>query len=102
MFPIFREMLEASSGITIGVEEMMKIGERNFGLLRLFAEREGFSRSDDDLPLRLKERLPESGNKVDNDDLQKSIDDYYRIYAFQPYGPSNERLEALGLEELIR
>jgi aldehyde:ferredoxin oxidoreductase len=102
MFPMIREMLEAACGIAVNVEEMMKIGERNFGLLRIFAEREGFSRADDDLPPRFKERLPESGHYVDDHELQKAIDDYYRIYAFQPYGPSNERLEALGLKELRR
>jgi aldehyde:ferredoxin oxidoreductase len=102
LFPIIREMMAAATGISVSVDEMMKIGERNFGLLRLFAEREGYSRADDDLPARLKERLADSGRYVDEQELQKAIDDYYDIYGFEPYGPSNKRLEALGLKELVR
>lgn len=101
-FPIIREMLEAATGLSVSVKEMMNIGERNFGLLRLFSEREGFARRDDDLPLRLKERLADSGYYVDNDELQKAIDDYYEIYDYDPYGPTNNRLTDLGLAELAR
>ena len=101
-FPMMREMLEASTGVSIDVKEMLRIGERNYGLLRLFAEREGYTRKDDDLPKRFKERLPESGFYIEDSMLQKTIDEYYRLYGYGTYGPTNERLEELGLEDLVR
>lgn len=101
-FPLIREMLKASTGLSIDAEEMLRIGERNYGLLRLFAEREGYTRKDDDLPKRFKERLPESGFYIDDSMLQKTIDEYYRLYGYGTYGPTNERLKKLGLEDLVR
>lgn len=101
-FPLIREMLEAVTGISIDAKEMLKIGERNYGLLRLFAERAGYMRKDDDLLARFKQPLPESGFCIDDDVLQKSIDDYYRIYGYGVYGPTDEKLKELGLAELIK
>ncbi|MBE0477543.1 aldehyde ferredoxin oxidoreductase family protein [Candidatus Aerophobetes bacterium] len=100
-FPAVREMVKAVTGLTIDVEEMLRIGERNYGLLRFFAEKEGYSRRDDDLPKRFKQRLPESGFYIDDAILQKTIDEYYRIFGYGIYGPTNERLRELGLEDLI-
>jgi len=102
LFPCIREMLKASTGLSIDVQEMLKIGERNYGLLRLFAEREGYTRKDDDLPNRLKRALPDVGYAIEDGMLQRTIDDYYSLYDYKPYGPSNKRLRELLLEELIR
>lgn len=101
-FPLIRDMLKAITGKEMSAEEMMLIGERNFGLLRLHAEQEGFTRSDDDLPRRLKTPLADSGKYIDDEDLDKAVDDFYRLYKYDPYGPSNQRLKELGLTGLLR
>lgn len=101
MFPLIRKMLEASTGLAVDTEEMLKIGERNYGLLRLFAEREGYTRRDDDLPSRFKERLPGSGYYINDKLLQQTIDESYRLYSYGIYGPTNKRLEELEIKDLI-
>ena len=100
-FPLIRKMFTAATGLPIDVEEMLRVGERNYGLLRLFAEKEGYTRRDDDLPERFKGRLPESGFLVDDNMLQETIDDYYRLFGYGTYGPTNERLKELGLGDLV-
>jgi aldehyde:ferredoxin oxidoreductase len=100
-FPLIREILKAVTGREFSVKEMMEIGERNFGLLRLHAEQEGFTRSDDDLPKRLKTPLTDSGKGIVQTDLDRAIDEFYELYDYNPYGPSDERLRKLGMGDLL-
>lgn len=102
-YPVIREILNAITGLNIGSNEMLLIGDRNYCLLKILAAREGFSRKDDDLPSRLKVPLSEgaSANKpISEEVLQEMIDKYYKIRGFDRYGPTNEKLEEIGLEEL--
>jgi aldehyde:ferredoxin oxidoreductase len=96
------ELYEAATGVSLTIRDMLKIGERNYALLRLSAEQEGYTRRDDRLPSRFHEPLPESGFCVPKNTLNESIDEYYEIYGYGIYGPTNEQLKKLDLEELAR
>jgi len=61
LFPLIREMLEAVTGQSIDAKEMLDIGERNYDLLRIFAEKAGYTRTDDKLPQRFYEKQPSIG-----------------------------------------
>lgn len=101
--PLIREIMEAVTDLKIDAEEMQRIGERNYNLLKIHSAREGFSRGDDGLPKRLKESLPKgesAGEPILEEELQKTIDDYYRERGWKNEGPTSEKLKSLGMKEL--
>lgn len=100
LFPLMRDMLEAVTGQSINVEEMLAIGERNYDLLRIFAERAGYTKDDDKLAQRFHEAQPSTGYIIDKDMLTKTIDEYYKIYDYGKYGPDKKRLELLKITEV--
>lgn len=101
-YPRIREMVSATTGLKIGVDEMLKIGERNYNLLKLLATREGITREDDVLPERLKPPLTQGASAeepIRERDLQERIDEYYKIRGWDERGPTPETLEKLDLSE---
>ncbi len=97
LIPLVREMLTAATGKEISVDEMLKIGERNEALLRIFAERVGYTRKDDYLPRRLLEAQASTGFNLEEKMLEKTIDDFYLLYGYGIYGPTEEKLAELEL-----
>lgn len=102
VYPEIRKALSALIGRDIGVEEMLKIGERNYLLLRLAAVRERYDRKDDDLTKRLKQPLSRgasSDEPIPDENLEKVLDDYYELRGYDKNGkPSNHKLEELGID----
>jgi len=96
------KLLNLVTGWNFTIEEFLKTGERIFNLGRLFAAREGISRSDDTLPRRFAEVLSEGGSageNFDQDNLQKMLDEYYHLRGWDNEGkPYPETLKKLGLE----
>jgi len=101
LFPMIREMYKAATGQSMDVKEMLAIGERNYDLLRIFAEKAGYTRADDKLPQRFHEAQPSTGYVIDKDMLTKTIDEYYKIYGYGKYGPDKKRAELLGISEVM-
>lgn len=102
-FPQIRSMLEAVTGIRIDAKEMLKIGARNFILLKLLAAREGCGK--DRLHKRFSEKLPSGGSAgqfISEKDMQEAIEEYYRLRGLDEYGPTDEKLDELGLSDLKR
>lgn len=101
LFPMIREMIEAATGQSMDAKEMLAIGERNYNLLRIFAEKAGYSRTDDKLHQRFHETQPSTGYVIDEDMLTKTIDEYYKIYGYGKYGPDKKRAELLDISEVM-
>lgn len=102
----YGELLSAATGWDIGADEFMKIGERVWNLTRLFNVREGFTRKDDDIPRRFKEEPlpsgPAKGHMIRSNDLNKLLDDYYRLRNWDSNGaPTKEKLVELELIEFL-
>jgi len=103
--PLIREITEAVTGLEIDAEEMQKIGERNYNLLKIHSAREGYTRKEDGLPQRLKEPLKEGESAeqpIPEDELQKTIDEYYEKRDWTDKGPTSEKLRSLDIGELER
>jgi len=103
-YPQIRELVRYATGLELSPEGMLKIGERNFALLRLYSGLVGYRKSDDGLPKRFHEPLPQgasAGRPIDPEAFQRELDDYYRLRGWDDYGPTPEKLRALGLDELI-
>jgi aldehyde:ferredoxin oxidoreductase len=87
-------------GWTISEEKFLEIGERIYNLTRLFNVREGFSRKDDQLPLRLKERREDTGWEIRQEDFDGMLDEYYSLRGWDKNGqPKKETLLRLGINE---
>ena len=82
-----------------------RIGERVVCLERAFNVREGFSRQDDILPLRmlnepLEDAGPATGQRMQN--LEGLLDEYYKAVGYNHRGiPTPQKLRELGLEWVI-
>jgi len=102
-FPIIRKIISAITGISLGVQDMMLIGERNYAIRKICSAASGYQRRHDDLPPRLKQALTEGackGESIPDEQLQKQIDQYYALRGFDTFGPTDETLRRLGCGEL--
>lgn len=94
-------MIKAATGKRMDVKEMLAIGERNYNLLRIFAEKVGYTRADDKLHQRFYQAQSSTGYAVDKEMLEHTIDEYYKIYGYGKYGSTKERLKSLNISEVI-
>lgn len=96
---VFARWVALVTGWEFTCEDLMKAGERNFNLKRLFSGKIGITRKDDVLPPRLGVHDKESGaanGSVPN--LGKMLVEYYGLRGWTKEGiPSKEKLNALGL-----
>jgi aldehyde:ferredoxin oxidoreductase len=97
--------LSLVTGWNIDLEEFLKVGERVWNIIRLFNIREGITRKDDTIPERfIKDPLPSGpakGHRVTSDDLNKMLEDYYRLRGWTDEGkPTKTKLLELNLEDI--
>ena len=91
-------------GYDLGVDDLAEVGERTWNAVRLFNVREGFDRSDDELPPRLTKPLerggPADGNRITQDEFDAMLEEYYELREWTEDGvPTPETVERLGLSE---
>jgi aldehyde:ferredoxin oxidoreductase len=94
----YSQYLHAASGELVSKEDLLKIAERIETLIRMFNNREGFTRKDDTLPYRtLNEPLPDGpakGQRIGEGNLNKMIDEYYALRGWDASGiPTEETLK---------
>jgi len=78
----FMGIFRSVTGWNASPMELLRVGERSFNLTRAFNAREGFTRSDDTLPKRVMEPLPEGmlkGEAYPPDVLENMLDLYYDL-----------------------
>ena len=100
------DFVNAVTGWDVTVEELMALGERRLNMMRVFNNREGFSRKNDRLPEKFYEPLkgsgPSAGIAVDRELLEKAIDQHYQTLQWSQDGiPTPQRLKELQLEWLV-
>ena len=95
----YANMLSAVIGIKIDSSDLLKIGERIWTLEKLFNLREGLTRKDDTLPLRLLNESYSSGHsKGVTVNLEPLLDKYYQLRGWSKEGvPTEEKLKELDL-----
>jgi len=88
-------------GYKMDMTNFFKIGERIYNLTRMFNVREGISRKDDNIPERLREAREDTGWKIDMNDFNKMLDEYYQLRGWNNEGiPKLSTLKELGLDNL--
>jgi aldehyde:ferredoxin oxidoreductase len=99
--------INAVTGWNMSLYELMKVGERNNTLARLFNCREGFTTEDDILPDRMHEGIgngPLKGQFIDRDQFRAARRTYYEMAGWDPETgtPTPTKVAELGLEDAIR
>ncbi len=97
-FDDYSQYLEAATGVSFSKDDFDRIAERIETLIRMFNNREGFTRKDDTLPYRtLYEPLPDGpakGQCIGEENLTKMIDEYYALRGWDASGiPTEETLK---------
>jgi aldehyde:ferredoxin oxidoreductase len=96
-------ILNAATGWNMTMKEYMQVGERAIDLTRAFNAREGLTRSDDQLPKRLMEPLPDgqfAGKPFTQEMLDSMLDNYYELRGWDKKTgiPTRAKLERIGLK----
>jgi len=94
------------TGIEMTGEELRRTGERINNLARLYNIREGFTRKDDHLPIKVMttpvpDETVSKGCHITQEELDFMLDDYYENRGWTGDGvPTLEKIKELGLEDL--
>jgi aldehyde:ferredoxin oxidoreductase len=83
-WPELSRIIHMSTGLNWGKEEIKKMTNGVISSCREFNLREGMTRDQDSLPLRFhKEALPESGKVITEEELNRLVNDYYRLRGWE-------------------
>jgi len=100
------KLYSACTGWDTTPQEMMRLGERVFNLLKAYTVRQGLSRKDDYLPDRFyTEPLPEGpakGAVLSRGKIDQLLDEYYGLRGWDKESsfPTQEKLVELGLVDI--
>ena len=102
----YARMINAVTGWNLSLEDVERIGERIWNLERAFNVREGVRRNHDVLPYRvMHEPVPDGihkGMHCPPAELDAMLDAYYALRGWTSEGvPTSEKLESLGLSEVV-
>lgn len=92
----------AVTGWDTSLWDLIKVGERALNMTRVFNLKHGLKRSDDWIPDRLFEELPEGplkGSKLDREEMKEAIELYYEMHSWigEDGVPSKGKLYELSL-----
>ncbi len=95
----FAKLLTPITGWELTENDILVIGERIYNLERYIMTRFlGLSRKDDTLPRRLlEEPMPEGPSKGHVVELDKMLDEYYKLRGWKDGKPTPEKLKELGI-----
>jgi len=101
-FRDIEQFIESVTGWQVTLWELMRAGERRVNLMKIFNTREGFARSQDQLPNRVFEPLtdgPSKGRVIDPKKLESALTLYYSMMNWDSATgkPTRAKLEELGL-----
>jgi len=95
----YAELFNKIAGFNFTESDVMRIGERIYNLERYIMSLYGFTAKDDTLPPRLtKEPMPEGPSKGQVVELDKMLEEYYKLRGWVNGVPTKEKLKELGIE----
>ncbi|UMZ73636.1 aldehyde ferredoxin oxidoreductase family protein [Natranaerofaba carboxydovora] len=102
--PQLYKVFSAVTGWDSSYFELMKAGERASVMMKVFNQREGFTKKDDKLPKRLFETISsgplKDKNKVEENEFEKALTSYYKMAGLDDDGaPTKAKLNELSLEQ---
>ncbi len=98
----YTDLLNAATGTTWTVEQLLEIGDRIYNIERMFNKAAGMKPEDDRLPKRLLEDPVVNGpSKGMLSQTPLTLQDYYKERGWVEAFPTDETLKKLGLDECI-
>lgn len=98
------DYVNAATGWETSLWELMKVGERQSSMARIFNLREGFTEEDDHLPNRFFQSLEGGaleGKKIDPSEFKQAVKTYYQMMGWDERGiPLESKLAELELDWL--
>ncbi len=98
------KLVQAATGWSYSIQELMLLGERRINLMKAFNVREGFTAADDMLPERvfsdgMQDEGPRARATVDRQSFLKAREIYYRLSGWDPQTgvPGETKMSELGL-----
>lgn len=100
--PEYTDLLNAATGTTWTVEEVLNIGDRIYNIERMFNKAAGMKPEDDRLPKRLLEKPVSDGPSEGMvSQLPLTLPQYYEARGWVNAFPTDETLKKLGLDECV-
>ena len=100
--PEYTDLLNAATGTTWTVEEVLNIGDRIYNIERMFNKAAGMKPEDDRLPKRLLEEPVSDGPSEGMvSQLPLTLPQYYEARGWFNAFPTDETLKKLGLDECV-
>ncbi|MED9781900.1 MAG: aldehyde ferredoxin oxidoreductase family protein [Peptococcaceae bacterium] len=100
--PEYTDLLNAATGTTWSVEEVLNIGDRIYNIERMFNKAAGMKPEDDRLPKRLLEEPVSDGPSEGMvSQLPLTLPQYYEARGWVNAFPTDETLKKLGLDECV-
>ena len=100
--PEYTDLLNAATGTTWTVDQVMEIGDRVFNIERMFNKAAGMKPEDDTLPKRLlEEPISDGPSKGMVSQLKVMLPQYYEARGWVEAFPTDETLKKLGLDECV-
>ena len=101
----YAALYNALTGFNVDAKYLVDVTDRVYTLTRLFNNREGITRKDDQLPPRMYDPIqtgPQKGVKLNPEDVEKMLSEYYKLRGWDEQGvPLKETLEKYQLTEYI-
>ena len=99
---LITEMINASTGWNVDLDQLLKAGERAFQLQRSLSCKLGITAKDDVLPELAMKPIPDSGQEGHVPNVEKMLPEYYALRDWDSLTgkPSKKRLESLGMPEI--
>ncbi|MGQ9457267.1 MAG: aldehyde ferredoxin oxidoreductase family protein [Anaerolineae bacterium] len=99
--PELVDLVHASTGWDLSLEDLLRVKDRHTALSRLFNLREGMTRADDVLPRRMFQPIgsgPREGHRLLPEEFRQAVQTYYQEAGWDEEGiPKEETLRALDL-----
>ncbi len=100
--PEYAALLNAATGTSWSVEELLEIGDRIYNIERMFNKAAGMKPEEDRLPKRLlEEPIADGPSKGMVSQLTLTLPQYYEARGWVNAFPTDETLKKLGLDECI-
>ncbi|WP_366922952.1 aldehyde ferredoxin oxidoreductase family protein [Metallumcola ferriviriculae] len=101
----YLEMLAAATGVEMSESELMIMGERIWNTTRLFNLRQGLDMTQERLPKRFFEPLPDGpakGHRFTQEDQQVMLQEYYALRGWDESGrPREDKLNQLNISKEV-
>ena len=100
--PEYTDLLNAATGTSWTVDQVLEIGERIYNIERMFNKAAGMKPEDDRLPKRLlQDPIVNGPSKGMTSQLPITLPQYYEARGWVNAFPTDETLKKLGLDECI-